>query len=269
MRKNKNIFILMLSEIRSKITWKSLIAIVIMISISLLPTLLQDPINTHMQDPKIIIKLSEIMFSSSVFQAVFYNLLFRLWNVLKDNSTIEKNRVTYLNYYKGNVLFAKIFADILLFSLFFAILIPVEYLIIIYKNNGIITNHFLAQVIVFFVGCMFMYLLTSFGMRLIQSNIFNSFYKNISYFIWISITVGMFVIMSIVCSSLPTTVGNWVKNNSTILSFIPFLNIMIIAGIFSGNIDMWKILPLIFETSIIIISFWKITTISTKRFLCT
>lgn len=213
-----------------------------------------------------------------VSDAVMYTIIFRLISVLRDGTTLDKNRVAYLTHSKGKVLFSKIMADAIQFIGTIIFVVTVGLLIIIYKNNGVLVSAFYQQIAVF-IGSMFVfYILIVIGLRTIQYLIENKMIRNTALVIWFTITIVNYIMMAIIAGvvtkhvvgdpALHYPVQEWISDNVKWLMFVPFLNVMTISSALYGAVDLWATLPLVAYTLIFAIAIWKKLSTKAKEFLC-
>lgn len=213
-----------------------------------------------------------------VSDAVMYTIIFRLISVLRDGTTLDKNRVAYLTHSKGKVLFSKIMADAIQFIGTIIFVVTVGLLIIVYKNHGVLVSAFYQQISVF-IGSMFVfYILIVVGLRAIQYFIENKTIRNTALVIWFAITIVNYIVMAIVAGLVTKHVAGdpllhypvqeWVSDNVKWLMFVPFLNVMTISSALYGSVELWATLPLIGYTLLFTVAIWRKLSTKAKEFLC-
>ncbi len=238
-----------------------------------------------------------------VSMSVTFALMYRSFKALNDNSTLDKNRATYLIYDEKKILFAKLLTDVFMFLLSTALTIILAPIIVIYIKGGVMTSTEIFNLFYYMIAMLVLYLLISFGLRFFDSIFRLRKQKYIALSIWSILTVLNFLVMSGVVGSVKE-LGMWVHDNKYVVAFTPFLNILTPSAIISplhptslppmpagalspGSIQnllhsfssgtsgmkeailpAWTVAPLIGETFIFTIISWKFASKAVKEHLC-
>lgn len=218
-------------------------------------------------------------------EGVLYTIIFRLINVLKDGSTLDKNRISYLTHSKHKVLGAKMLSDALQFMMTVTVTLVAGTMIILMKNDGKVTAEFYERSIIFLFSMTVLYVLTATSMRFFQYIIKNKLFRGATIALSVMLTVVAYVVLSIclgvIKEDVPIldahgaqigvrpvfTFQNWVQNN-TFVAFIPFINVIMIPQVLYGGVAMWETVPMIAYSIIFIAIIWRKLSTAAKEFLC-
>ena len=258
-----NLFRTTMIEIKANFTWSRMAGIAIILIISLIRPLASSDITPG---PKGIEDATWGMLGAFVSQGVIYSLSLRIILLLKDNSTLDKNRALFLNMDKKQVVFGKVIADALLLFMSIVLVLIIGPIVVIYKNHGTLSNGVYGQLILFAFSMLFLYLLISVGLRYIVST-FKGRRKWVLFSIFITLTAMTYLALSIV-TGLVDPVRDVFVDNKMIFMFIPFMNIGYTSLVLYGLVPMWTIVPLIIEILIFMIIIWKPLSTSVKEYLC-
>ena len=221
-----------------------------------------------------VIELQKIILSNALMpivliQGTIYGLLVRMGSILRDNSTIDKNRVSFLNHNKNLVSFAKLIVDFLMFAINMLLLCFITPLLITNYLGGVLSDKSYWLLAKFFISICFVYLFISFGMKLINAWISNRKKKIIMLGIWILMTLGYYIVGSSLTNE--KNFYAFFVTNIDILIYIPFLNLIIphlyIAEI--GNLELIHSVPLILYSIALVQIPWVFYSTKLKTYLCT
>ena len=109
------------------------------------------------------------MLGEVISQGVIYTLGLRITLLLRDNSTLDKNRALFLTMDKKQVVFGKVLADALLFFSSIILILIVGPLVVVYKNGGVLSDGVISQMVVFGFSMLVFYSFISVGLRYIVS----------------------------------------------------------------------------------------------------
>ena len=286
----KQVWIINKSEFKSKWTGGVIIGILVAILIPQIGPLASGAIEVNPQEalvnPLALQRATMAQIGRIFAEGLLYSLGFRLFSVLKDKTTLDKNRASYLAFSKGKVLFAKIFADVMLFALTIALTVTIGIVTIINKNGGEVSDDFYSRVAMYMVGAIIFYAITSYGMRIIQAALSEKS-KVVSGFAlagWILATMGVYVVLSIVTgvvkgsetvmvNGAPVSKTTWpiqqfFVDNKLIISLIPFANIPTISLVLYGSVPLCTIVPIIGYSLIAIGLTWNKMASLVKEYLC-
>lgn len=218
-------------------------------------------------------------------EGVLYTIIFRLINVLKDGSTLDKNRVSYLTHSKHKVLGAKMLSDTLQFLMTVSVTLVAGTIIILMKNDGKVNAEFYERSIIFLLSMTALYTLTATMMRFFQYTIHNKLFRGIAIGLSVAVTVVAYVVLSICLGVIKEdapvydvngvlvrvrpiyTFQEWVQNN-TYVAFIPFINVIMIPQVLYGGVAMWETIPMFVYSAAFIGIVWRKLATASKEFLC-
>ena len=220
------------------------------------------------------IYVQKIIFSNALMpvvliQGAIYGLFVRVGSILRDNSTLDKNRVSFLSHNKNLVAFAKIVVDFLLFAINMGLLCLLTPTLIINILGGVFSDESYSILTRFFISICFVYLFSSFGMRLINASLPFGKKKTIILGMWILMTIGYYIVGSSMTNN--NQFYAFYVTNIDILIYIPFLN-LIIPHLYAseiGNLELIHSVPLILHAIILVQIPWFIFSSNLKTSLCT
>lgn len=205
-------------------------------------------------------------------EGIIYSLGFRMFLVLRDKSTLDKNRASYLKYSSGKVLFAKTLADSLQFLISLLLISVIGVAIVINYNKGVVVDGFYQHAALYVFAMFMFYIFITVIMRLIQYTISDKVIRVISLTLFVILTIGTYLVMSIVTGVVMVdgrlVVKNYIVDHQTIFAFIPFVNIVLMPLLLYDAVDMWTLVPIITYSLIVVIMVWWKLSRTTKEFLC-
>ncbi|CAM9146902.1 hypothetical protein MYMA111404_03895 [Mycoplasma marinum] len=215
-------------------------------------------------------KISRMSFAilGQVFStSILYSLGRGIFTALRDKNSIDKNRVMYMNYGKGKLLFFKLLSETMFF-LFIVITADVLGIILVkYVGKGTIDLNLIKQLIVQLIGIAVFYFFIQVGVRFITSRIDSKTTMGIVLAIWLLSTAFLYVVLSIVLGVKPDSV-QVISDNKYAFTFTPIANIVVLPLVLYGYLPMWTIIPFIVYLTIAIGLVWRILTPSVKDYLC-
>ena len=118
----------------------------------------------------------------------------------------------------------------------------------------------------YFIGLIFVYLITSVGIRYISSLAVDKFIRGMILGLWIILTIGYAIVFGQTHSSFVD--DSVLINLKYMFAFVPIINIATPFLYFSGIYDWWTMIPFIIESLIVLILLWKPISKSIKTYLC-
>ncbi|NQZ66150.1 MAG: hypothetical protein HRT99_02980 [Mycoplasmatales bacterium] len=198
---------------------------------------------------------------------VMWAIGLRLFSILRDKSTLDKNRVAYLTNHKSAVLFGKVVADALIFLVTILLVVISAPILLVYYNKGELIDGATSKIIIYVIGFLAFYMVIAMGMRLIDSKIRGKVKKGITMAIWLLFTAVAYIIASIVVGIKFEEYQSWFREFETIIAFIPILNITTPFLVLYDLTPLWSILPLVGYAVIGISIFWVPLSTSLKEYL--
>ncbi len=266
-RNFKNLYIVMISELKSKLNAVSLVMMFMSWFISMLPIFLIGEFSVNAKGPISIENQTWSQIARAYSTVVMWATGLSLFSILRDNSTLDKNRLTYLRYNKSSVLLGKIFADTVVFFatiMFVVILAPI---FLVNLNHGKLIDGAISKITLYVIGFLFFYILIVMGMRFIDSKNKKKLNKGLFMSLWLLFTVVAFIASSILIGIKFNDYKDWFIDHKILVSFIPILNITTPFLILYDLLPLWSAVPLITYSVIGIIVFWKPLSSSLKEYL--
>ena len=208
---------------------------------------------------------------SAFGQGTTYLILWRVFFVLRNNSTVDKNRVSYLMFSKNQVTFSKMFVDILVFVFGISVLILTTIILSdsIDSYREYYTSQLTGRILLYSLMVVLIYSLTAIGL-----NFFNALFKDLDKTmrfaiigIWLICTLLSYLVFSIL-SSVQMDIQKLYINNWKWISFMPFLNLGLPSLILVGDVPALAILPILFEILVFILCIWPWFPKKLKEYLC-
>lgn len=257
------LFRITLSEIRSSFTLPRIFGLLIAAIVPLITPIAVGNVSTDGGLQNNTMHMLGRVFS----EGVMYALGIRIALLLNDKSTLDKNRASYLSFSKGQVLFAKVFADAALFFISIVFLTVAGPMVVILKNHGEVASSFYGHATIFALGMLFFYVMVSIGMRYISASIKNGSKKGIILGVFMTVTIGVYVTMSILVGVVDS-VGNFYTKHVTIMAIVPLVNITSPIRVLYGQDAMWTVVPLIVQSLVVVGVLWKPLSTNLKEYLC-
>ena len=262
-----NLFRTVKVELKANFTIGRIAGLFIVFLIPLLMPLIRGDVNIHGDTSSDALENATWnMLGSVLSQGVIYALLLRIILLVRSNSTLDKNRALFLTMDKKQVVFGKILADTLLFMTSIILISVFGPLLIVYKNNGALSDGLVSQIALYSVGIFMLYVFISIGVMFIISR-YKGKTKWMLFSTFLLLTATTYVAMSIVVGVIDDSRPLFI-NNELILSFVPFLNITYISLVLYGYASLWTVAPLIVEVLIFAILIWRPLSTSVKEYLC-
>ena len=258
----KNLLRVVKIEIKSNFTVARIAGPLIIILISLITPLTIGKIDGHGN----IGEATKKMLGEIIAQGVIYSLGLRVSLMLKDGSTLDKNRALFLSMNKRQVVFGKVFADVLLFVATVGAIAIIGPLLIVYKNGGVLSSGIISQIVIFIIAMTCFYAFISVGSRFIVSAIRGKI-KWAVFSLFMIATVLAYLVLAIVVPGVGK-VKHFYIDNKLYFSFVPFTNIGYLSMVLYGTAPLWTAVPLIVESAIFIVAIWWPLSTSVKEYLC-
>lgn len=209
----------------------------------------------------------------AIVESTTYAFFSRIFIAFREKSALDRNRVTYMLYRKGDIAFARLLGDALLYGFTILIVSIVSPLFLVLGND----NKFNIDLASLY-GREFLFLITMmffFAMIIVLCKWINSYYtannkSSVAKWLILSTILLFTIILNVVLS-----ISIWIVNdllifyadNSTWIAFVPGLNFVIPnLGLYDA-VDLWEPLILILESTIFILLVWKSYISSLKSFL--
>jgi hypothetical protein len=109
-----------------------------------------------------------------LIQGAIFSLFVRVFSILRDNSTMDKNRISFITHNKNVVVFTKFFVDLLFFIINIGSICLIAPISIYYYLGGEFTNDIYLNITKFFVSILFVYIFISIGIKLLNNSISNN-----------------------------------------------------------------------------------------------
>ncbi len=215
------------------------------------------------------VTLAANLLPAILIQGAIFSLFVRVFSILRDNSTMDKNRISFITHNKNVVVFTKFFVDLLFFIINIGSICLIAPISIYYYLGGEFTNDIYLNITKFFVSILFVYIFISIGIKLLNNSISNNKKRLIAIWIWCSISVGFYIVASSMTQE--KNFYAFIVTNINLIKYIPFLNLLIphLFLIEAGNLEWIDLLPMSLTTILIIQISWFIYVKKTKQFLCT
>ena len=197
----------------------------------------------------------------SLVQVTMIMTIARIFQVLRDKSTLDKNRVAFLTNNKNAVTLAKMISDVTIF------LIPIVFVIaialpILNSKGAPVDIELIGKVIAYACAITILYTISSVGLKWINTFTISKVKKFIVFGIWALSSLGLAIIGGMVIGVLngadrDLNLGEHIHDAQIYLAVIPVVNFITPLLTAYGMIDIWTISPMIGMSLIVLISIWK------------
>jgi len=196
----------------------------------------------------------------SLVQASMIMTIARVFQVLRDKSTLDKNRVAFLTNNKCAVTFAKMFADVTIFIIPIIIVIAVG-LPIISSKGAPVDAKLTAKVLSYSLAIATVYVASTIGLKWINTFSISKVKRFMIFATWLLSSLGLAIIGGMVIGVLngadhSLNLADHIHDNQILISLLPIANFITPLLSAYGMIDIWTVTPLIGMTLILLISIW-------------
>ena len=197
----------------------------------------------------------------SLVQVTMIMTIARIFQVLRDKSTLDKNRVAFLTNNKNAVTLAKMISDVTIFLLPIVFVIAIA-LPMLNSKGAPVDIELIGKVIAYACAITILYTISSIGLKWINTFTISKVKKFIVFGIWALSSLGLAIIGGMVIGVLnganrDLNLGDHIHDAQIYLAVIPVVNFITPLLTAYGMIDIWTISPMIGMSLIVLISIWK------------
>ncbi|MCP4336895.1 MAG: hypothetical protein GY679_03575 [Mycoplasma sp.] len=211
--------------------------------------------------------LSFNMLSQIFATSILYALAQRIFSIIKNKNSADRNRIMYINYNKNTVLFFKLLMSSFMFMFIVGGADSIGIFLVKIVGKGYINANITKQLLTQLFGIFVFYWFIQIFLHFILSYINSKKIKAISIASWLLSTAFLYIILSIVLG-VRRELNDVIVNNVYVFSFIPIINIVVLPLVLYGIIPLWTIIPISIQMIIAIGLIWKPTASSVKNYLC-
>jgi len=209
----------------------------------------------------------------SLVQVSMIMTIGRVFQVLRDKSTLDKNRVAFLTNKNTSVTFAKMFADVTIFFIPIFLVITIG-LPVMASKGAPIDIELVGKVIAYGIAITVVYAISSIGLKWINTLSISKVKKFIIFASWTLASLGLAIIGGMVIGILAgadhsLNLPQHIRDNQILISLIPIANFLTPLLTAYGMTDIWTIFPMIGMSLLTLIIVWKPFSKLQKTYLTT